>query len=92
MLPNPRPVATTLHFCPGITADVNATPSVSFLVHVAADSKVTTVVGTEVSTVGWGAWVAQLLKRLPLVQVMVPESWDESRIGLPTPWGVCISF
>ena len=23
----------------------------------------------------WGAWLAQLVKHLPLVQVMIPEPW-----------------
>ena len=26
----------------------------------------------------WGAWVAQLVKRLPSAQVMVPGSWDRA--------------
>ena len=29
-----------------------------------------------------GAWVAQLVKRLPLAQVMILGSWDLARIGL----------
>ena len=30
----------------------------------------------------WGAWVAQLVKQLPLVQVMIPGGWS-----LPAQWG-----
>ena len=26
---------------------------------------------------GWGAWLAQLVKRLPLAQVIILRSWDE---------------
>ena len=39
---------------------------------------------------GWlsccDAWVAQLLKCLPLAQVMIPGSWDGATIGLLL-WG-----
>jgi len=24
----------------------------------------------------WGAWVAQMVERLPMAQVMIPGSWD----------------
>ena len=46
-----------------------------------------------------GAWVAQSVKRLPLAQVMIPESWDQAlhqapcstgslllSLPLPLPW------
>ena len=29
----------------------------------------------------WGTWVAQLVKRLPLVQVTILESWDGALCG-----------
>ena len=38
------------------------------------------------------AWVAQLIKQLPSAQVMILESWDQVRIGLPAQWGVCFSL
>ena len=30
-----------------------------------------------------GAWVAQLVKRLPSAQVMIPGSWDRAPHGVP---------
>ena len=31
----------------------------------------------------WGTWVVQLVKHLPLAQVMIPESWDQAPSQAP---------
>ena len=40
----------------------------------------------------WGAWVAQLVKHLPLAQIMMPGFWDQACIGLPAQWEVYFSL
>ena len=35
------------------------------------------------------AWVAQLVKHVPLAWVMIPGFWIEPHIGLPALQGVC---
>ena len=39
-----------------------------------------------------GAWMAQLVKRLPLAWIVVPGSWIEPFIGLLAQWGVRFSL
>ena len=40
----------------------------------------------------WGTWVAQLVKCLPLGQVMISRSWDWAPWWAPCPVGTCFSL